>query len=270
MNNFIQRTMSSVVFVLVVALAVFVHPMVFTVVFGVFCGWATLEFHKIVGSGRVEKGVSFALSTILFVSMRFIESEHFSLIIGLYGAMLLCGLAAVIWVRPMQFLSYEGGILISQVWIALPFSLLHYMNESSTFPPYFVMAFFIVIWCNDVGGYCVGSVTSKLRGGNHKMCVAVSPNKSWEGFIGGLLMALCGGYICSLFFCSYPVLKWLILSVIIVFCGVLGDLSESCLKRTVGIKDSGFFLPGHGGVLDRFDSLLFAAPAVVICMRWLS
>ncbi len=97
----------------------------------------------------------------------------------------------------------------------------------------------------------------------------VSPKKSWEGLIGGIVFALVAGYIFSLFVTEYTWCQWLIIAFTISVFGTLGDLMESLLKRTLGVKDSGKFLPGHGGVLDRFDSILLAAPVVYLVILWL-
>ena len=120
-----------------------------------------------------------------------------------------------------------------------------------------MLAIFVFLWCSDTGAYCTGSLIGK-----HKLFPRISPAKSWEGSVGGAVVAL----IASQVFYSYapfitPV-EWAIFALVVVVFGTWGDLIESLLKRQIGIKDSGHILPGHGGMLDRFDSSLLAIPAV--------
>lgn len=141
------------------------------------------------------------------------------------------------------------------LYVALPLALLLYV-ESLPLGNCLVLAFFIIIWASDTGAYLVG-----VFFGKHKMFERISPKKTWEGFFGGLCFALMTGYVFHQFgLIEWTLEKWLYVSVTIFVFGVLGDLVESLFKRSLGIKDSGHFLPGHGGVLDRFDSALIAAP----------
>jgi phosphatidate cytidylyltransferase len=131
------------------------------------------------------------------------------------------------------------------------------------------MSVFIFLWANDTGAYCAGSLF-----GRHKLFPRVSPGKTWEGSIGGAVIVLIIAAVISYFAGSdaslstlnaqLSTLKWLGLGLVVVFFGTWGDLVESLFKRTLGIKDSGNILPGHGGMLDRFDSSLMAIPAAVI------
>jgi phosphatidate cytidylyltransferase len=138
------------------------------------------------------------------------------------------------------------------------------------------LALFIIIWLNDSGAYIVGSLMAKRKKGNHKMFPRVSPAKSWEGLIGGFIFDLVAGYVfyqigwtTGLTLTAYPLLNSLLFALTIGIFGTLGDLIESLFKRTLGVKDSGKFLPGHGGVLDRFDSLLLAVPVVYLLFVYL-
>ena len=148
--------------------------------------------------------------------------------------------------------------------LAWPLSLMNQileMGEWST-TRYILLALFVCIWANDSGAYCVGSLIGK-----HKMIPRVSPGKSWEGLVGGFIFSLIAGYIFSIFVKEYSLLQWLIIAFTISVFGTLGDLVESMIKRSVGVKDSGKFLPGHGGVLDRFDSILLATPGLWLLLQ---
>lgn len=156
-----------------------------------------------------------------------------------------------------------GRYFQALVMIALPFGCMALMSSSH---PYYLLALFVSVWVNDTGAYLVGMATSHLPGGNHKMFVRVSPKKSWEGLVGGVLFNLVAGYV----FYRAGWIGGLWQSMVFVLTasvfGTLGDLMESLMKRTVGVKDSGRFMPGHGGVLDRFDSMLLAAPVSALLM----
>jgi phosphatidate cytidylyltransferase len=130
-----------------------------------------------------------------------------------------------------------------------------------------LLALFVFIWVNDTGAYLIGSWLGK-----HRLFERISPKKSWEGFFGGLIFTLAASLLVAHFFpAAFPYagmsaiaayFHWLVIAAIIVVFGVYGDLLESLLKRNLNIKDSGHFLPGHGGILDRFDAALLAAPMV--------
>jgi phosphatidate cytidylyltransferase len=168
--------------------------------------------------------------------------------------------------------------MMSQMYIALPFSclaILAFRGYADTGMVVYNMllpvSIFVFLWINDTGAYCTGSLL-----GRHKLFPRVSPGKSWEGSVGGavlvLLVAVLMSYIdennlLSSFGCmptGLSLFEWMGLGLIVVIFGTLGDLVESLFKRTLGIKDSGNILPGHGGMLDRFDSSLMAIPAAVV------
>ena len=150
---------------------------------------------------------------------------------------------------------------LSQLYAALPFALL---NILTTFGPgaynYIMpLSIFIFLWCSDSGAYFVGSAI-----GRRKLFERISPKKSWEGSIGGGVLALVAAYILSLYYPTLGTFEWMGMAAIVVVTGTWGDLIESCMKREMGIKDSGNILPGHGGILDRFDSAILAIPSVVV------
>lgn len=152
---------------------------------------------------------------------------------------------------------------LSQIYAALPFALLNLLSTvgatGSTYNYALPLAIFVFIWCNDTGAFFVGCSI-----GRHKMWERISPKKTWEGFAGGTTVALIAGYVMSMFFPQLNAWQWMGMAAVVVAASTLGDLIESCMKREMGIKDSGNILPGHGGILDRFDSTLLAAPCVLI------
>jgi phosphatidate cytidylyltransferase len=153
--------------------------------------------------------------------------------------------------------------LTAIIYIAVPFGLMMYFFDSMVISGSYhygiVLGFLVILWLNDTGAYFVGSMFGK-----HKLFERISPGKTWEGSIGGAFFALLTAWGLSFIFKQLDVLQWLMLAVIIVISGSLGDLVESMMKRSLGIKDSGTILPGHGGLLDRFDAVLLSAPFVFV------
>ncbi|VAW16521.1 Phosphatidate cytidylyltransferase [hydrothermal vent metagenome] len=134
--------------------------------------------------------------------------------------------------------------------------------KENDFAKLLIMGVFILIWVNDTFAYIVGKTL-----GRHKLYPAVSPKKTIEGTLGGFIFALVAAYVMGLYDSFLNTPQWMILAAVIVIAGSLGDLVESKLKRAAGVKDSGAILPGHGGMLDRLDSLVFAAPFAYLTLN---
>ncbi len=149
--------------------------------------------------------------------------------------------------------------ILGLVYIVIPFVMMtsFFNTETSTLLPELLIGFFIILWFNDVFAYIVGSLLGKI-----KLYEKISPKKTWEGTIGGIILSMLSAYFLSLLFLSINLTNWLIIGLLISIFATLGDLTESMFKRQAGVKDSGNIMPGHGGILDRFDGLLLAAPAI--------
>jgi phosphatidate cytidylyltransferase len=166
---------------------------------------------------------------------------------------------------------YNIGIVIfSFYYPVLPFVLLYQLITKSTFPlgdiftggsftPNIVAGTLFLTWANDTFAYLIGSKIGKTP-----LLPRISPKKTWEGTIGGAVMCMITGVVISYFFKELSLVNWIIVGAIVATFGTLGDLIESMLKRSVGVKDSGSFMPGHGGFLDRFDAFIFAVPFVYL------
>lgn len=153
--------------------------------------------------------------------------------------------------------------VLSQVYAALPFALLNILAIGENGYSYLLpLSIFIFIWSNDTGAFCFGCMLGK-----HKMFERVSPKKTWEGFAGGAFTAIVAGAILSNFSDIMNIYQWAGMALTVVATATLGDLIESSMKREMQIKDSGNMLPGHGGILDRFDSTLLAVPGVIIYLN---
>jgi len=160
-----------------------------------------------------------------------------------------------ITVAPFTNIAYT---LAGLVFVTIPFTFFHalvYVAGAYNF--HFALGFLLMLWANDTGAYLVG-----MSIGRHKLFERHSPKKTWEGFFGGVIIAACVGYLLSRYFTELGWQHWVVMAVLIGFFGTIGDLIESMFKRSINIKDSGGILPGHGGLLDRFDGFLLAAPIV--------
>ena len=170
--------------------------------------------------------------------------------------------------QPIANISYT---IMGIIYVAVPFTLLHELSYykdfqfTTTYNYHIMLGYFFVLWANDTGAYLVGRSIGKT-----KLFERISPKKTWEGSIGGAILGLGIGYVNSLLFDDLNLITWLGLALIVVIFGSLGDLVESLFKRSLNIKDSGKLLPGHGGVLDRFDGIFISAPLVYTYLKLLT
>ena len=284
MSNLVQRTIFGALYVAVVVAAILVHPLLFAGVFLIVSTLAVRECHILMQDdrhirwiGMVLNVLLFAHTTLLFVLRDSAWLGHWwhdvFLATGIAYAGVIIGalISELLLAGQSQPAKHWGDLLAGQVMVALPFSC---MLMLQAFDKWILLAVFVLLWMNDTAAYCVGSLTAKLPQGNHKMAPYVSPKKSWEGLFGGALFTIATtlllahlGWLDSLTAGATDTAATLIVigfGVLAVVGGTFGDLMESLMKRSIGVKDSGAFLPGHGGVLDRFDSLLLAAPLLLL------
>ncbi len=269
MNNLIKRTLSGALFVLIIIGAILLNQYVFAVVFALISGFSLYEFHKITNNNadvNVNKWASMLGGVLLFICSFLYASDRLpSIVFLLYGVYLIAIVTSELYRRKNNAIHNWAYFFLGQAIIALPFSLLNFILFIHNYQPFILLSVFITIWVNDTGAYLTG-----VNFGKHRLFKRISPKKSWEGFIGGALFALLSGYVFSqLIPVEISLINWIVISEIIVLFSTFGDLNESLLKRTIGVKDSGNFMPGHGGLLDRFDSMLLAAPAVFIYLSLL-
>ena len=277
MNNFITRTLSAIVYaglvigsILVQPLCFGGHPLLFGVLFMIVSTLAVREFHALVGSDIKTTTYAMISNALLYTTLYFLFFGDWiwrGLLLA-YVAVMLLALITHLFRPQVQPIHSWGNLCAGQLMIALPFAL---MNGVLMHSKWLMLAVFILLWVNDSGAYIVGSLMAKRKGGNHKMFPRVSPAKSWEGLIGGFVFDLIAGYV---FFRvgwmgDMTLMNSLLFALAGGVFGTLGDLMESLFKRTIGVKDSGKFMPGHGGVMDRFDSLLLAVPVVYFLFVYL-
>lgn len=276
MKELLTRTLFGAIYAGVVVGSILWDATIFGIVFMIVTALAVKEYHTLVQNSVKQTAYAMAASVLLFAFVFFSYTAvqwSFYILFGYVVVMILSMLHEVI--RPNnQTLSHWGHLCSSQLMIALPFSL---MTAVLMEDKYLLLALFILVWANDSGAYLLGSLTARSKNGNHKMCPAISPKKSWEGLIGGIILSVAAacvfhqvGWTSSIQLTAYPWLNSILLALVVSVFSTLGDLMESQMKRTLGVKDSGKFMPGHGGVLDRFDSLLLVTPVVYFLFIYLA
>ena len=265
MSEFVKRTLSGTVFVGCIVACVLSHFWALAGLLLLITVLAVDEFHRLVKSPRSLR-IYAALCAVLIWSVAAFHTYPWMPALALaYLALLIVSMLDEIWNLSGQPLQNWGNMLISQVMIAMPLSTMLFLERLDK---WLLLALFVLIWVNDTGAYCVGTMTAKRPQGNHKMTPHISPKKSWEGLIGGVVFCLVAA--CILAACGWfdiianqrTYLVAILFGVFTSLFATMGDLMESLFKRSIGVKDSGRFLPGHGGVLDRFDSILLAAPLI--------
>ena len=229
-SNFIKRAITGILFVAILVGCILYNSFSFGILFMAISALTIYEFGQLVNSRAEGANVN-------------------KTIIMLGGAYL--------------FLAVMGFCIdAADSKIFIPYLLLAFHNDpeysSVSYNPILPLSIFIFLWLSDTGAYCVGSLIGK-----HRLFERISPKKSWEGSIGGGVVAIGASFILAHYFTIMSMWEWAGLALVVVIFGTWGDLTESLLKRQLHVKDSGTILPGHGGMLDRFDSALMAIPAAV-------
>lgn len=280
MKNLITRAITGLVFVVVLVGGLLFSMYSFCVLFAIIAAAAVWEYtlliNKIPGV-RINSLMSTVASVCLFLGVfAFTCNMGGGGVFLPYVLLIIYMLISELYLkRPHPLLNWAYTML-GQMYIALPLSMLSLLavqheGDGAFYVPIYPLSVFIFIWCSDTGAYCCGRLFGK-----HKLFERVSPHKTWEGSIGGGLLALIVAVV--LFYVIHQpfvgkmeasgtaleLFEWVGLALVVVVFGSWGDLVESLLKRQLGVKDSGNILPGHGGILDRFDSSLMAIPAAVI------
>ena len=280
MKNFIVRTITAVFFVAAIV-SCFLRPEAMLLLFGLVTGLTIWEFTGLVnerGGISVNQLISTVAGVYFFLAMGGYNSGLTPASVFIpYLITLIYLFVAELYLKQEDPVNDWAYTMMSQLYIALPFSLLSVLAFQSdgegihyvwTIP----LSVFVFLWINDTGAYLCGSLLGK-----HKLFPRISPGKSWEGSIGGgilvIVVAVLAWHLSELYGenpLGLNALEWAGLGLTVVIFGTWGDLVESLFKRTLGIKDSGNILPGHGGMLDRFDSSLLAIPAAVAYLYTLS
>jgi len=269
MKNFVVRLITGVLFVAIMVGAILYNPLSFGFLFALITALSAFEFGVLInntGEAYISKILSSLGAAYLFLAFMSYGMGTSGMKIFLpYLVFFLFVIIRELYLKRENPLGNWAYTMLSQMYIGLPFALLNLIafqhdniSGSVSYNPIFPLSLFVFIWLNDTGAYCVGTLLGK-----HRLFERISPKKSWEGSIGGGIVCILAGLALGYFFPFMTYLEWTGMAITVVVFGTWGDLVESLLKRQLGIKDSGNFLPGHGGFLDRFDSSLLAIPATV-------
>lgn len=274
MKNLITRALTGIIFVAVMVGGILYHPLSCALLFMFITILTTWEFTGLINKHanvQVSRLIATTASWVLFAAFfaYALGSSRAGLLFALWWLNIAYILISELYLKRVNPLNNWAYALMSQLYIALPFALLSQLLfvqdkaplEVETFSragAFLILSIFIFLWCSDTGAYCCGSLF-----GRHKLFPSVSPGKTWEGSLGGGVLTLAVSQLLAHYEPLLTPLQWAGFALVVVVFGTWGDLVESLLKRRLGIKDSGNILPGHGGMLDRFDSSLLAIPAVV-------
>lgn len=276
-KNLIIRAITGAVFVAIMVVGISFRPDVMILLFAAITGLTIWEFTGLVNQSEnvaVNRFISTAAGIYFFLAVAgYCSGLTPSVAFVPYLLTVVYLLVSELYLKQTNPINNWAYTMLSQMYIALPFSMINVLAFRSTpdgnvtFEWLLPLSLFIFLWTNDTGAYCSGSLL-----GRHKLFPRISPGKSWEGSIGGAVFVMIAAAI--IYFLNVgqtdglvagmPLWQWLGLGLVVVVFGTWGDLVESLFKRTLGIKDSGNILPGHGGMLDRFDSSLMAIPAAVV------
>jgi phosphatidate cytidylyltransferase len=273
MSNLLQRIITGVLGAAGMLTAIWFSFETFALIFFIATVFSSIEYHQLLKKSGIATNALAGIIGSVGIYLLFVLNAHKQLV----PTSILLGATCVLFMiymlielfsvneQPLTRIAYT---IFGIMYVSVPFGLLTLIPwnyNALTFagtPVYqfeIIFAILFLIWANDVGAYFVGKFLGK-----HKLFERISPKKTWEGSVGGLLTAILFTYLLYTYFGLFSVPKWMGLCVVTVISGSLGDLVESMIKRTLNVKDSGTLLPGHGGFLDRFDALIFAIPFIYL------
>ena len=267
MSNLATRIVTGLSFVAVVIAGLYIHPIGLLVLFGVVTALGVWEYVGLIGQFEVNKhhkerrekavitiwGVAVYL-LISLIGMGLLDAKYLMLLMPVLFALFIKELYAH---APSPFIRLSLN-LSGIIYIAIPCALINVIaNAGDVFAPNRIFGILLLIWANDTMAYFTGRQFGKTP-----LFKRISPKKTWEGSLGGAIGTLIVAFALSRIFDDFSMPVWFGIAVITTVFGTIGDLVESMLKRSLSIKDSGTILPGHGGILDRFDAILFSVPFV--------
>ena len=268
MRKLSKRALSGFVFVSVLIFSILYSKITFISLFFILMIFCLYEFQKMI---KLKSLFPYLIGALLFVFGNILNVEDLpSIIIFEYVGVALfltifMSFASILFAKKEEVISHLGKIFLSIIYIVVPFTLIvqiPFLNASFNYINTTILGVFILIWVNDSFAFLIGK-----NFGKNKLLERISPNKTIEGFLGGMVFTFIASFILANQFNSLSQTQWVVIAGIVSIFGVLGDLIESMFKRQAGVKDSSNFIPGHGGFLDRFDSVIFAAPFIFIYLQ---
>ncbi len=263
MNESLTRSISGVVYVILLIAATMFSQYTFLILFGTFLFIATTEFCDLT---NLNKTNAIAISAILFFLFSFFETSFTTKNLLILGTLFVSlKLIYLLFSKSSLKLDKTSKYVYLIGYIILPIIILTKIPTNifgKTFKPEMIISIFILIWTNDTFAYIVGKSIGK-----NKLFESISPKKTIEGFLGGLFFAGIAGVLIAIYFVPMPIYFWIIIAIIVGIFGTIGDLIESKFKRNADVKDSGTIMPGHGGILDRIDSVIFVAPFIFLFLQ---
>lgn len=267
----LQRAVSGLVFIAILISATLYHPYSFIALFLFLLFVAVFEYKKL---SKTKDNYLYVLALSSFVTTLFhlellpcpVEKSKIMALNVL--VLFLVFLFSLFDVKKFDPFKRLGKLFLGYIYAILPFTFIvsiPFLNEGGEYKGTTVLGCLILIWSSDTFAYLTGMTIGKT-----KLLERISPKKTIEGFVGGVVATLVIGYFLGNFFPQYTNIQWLLIAMVVAVFGTLGDLVESMFKRASGIKDSGNLIPGHGGVLDRFDSLIYAAPFLYVLLEFFS
>lgn len=276
-SNLVLRTVSGLIFIAILIGLPFIGESMFIILFFAI-GLSTISelVNLINKSGKAKLNsfmplLGFVAIAALFGAVREDNLKYAVISILFFALYIIFAFTVELYRKKKDAVSNLAYLAFTQLYVALPFGIIQVLpfvplqGSVPEYSPLLPLAMFAFIWSTDTGAFCVGSLIGK-----HKLFPRISPNKSWEGAVGGVVIAMVAGYVFSIFFDIMNIYQWIGFAFVVAVSGIFGDLVESMLKRTWGIKDSGSIMPGHGGFLDRFDSSLFAIPVSALYLYLLT
>ena len=274
LKNLLVRTVSGVVLAVVVLGAIVWSQWSFGLLLALLTVVGMREFYALAeAQGARPQRIVGLVTGVVLLALNFAFICDDIQILGRESRVFAAGLAFLLLLLPVMFicelyrrrehpLTNIATTLLGVIYVAMPFSVMCYFPiiASDVWSPWVMIFYIFIIWANDVFAYLVG-----MSLGRHRLCERLSPKKSWEGFFGGVIGAVILGLVAARVLGGSEA-AWAGLALVAAITGVLGDLVESMFKRAAGVKDSGSLIPGHGGVLDRFDAMLLSAPFVFVYM----
>ncbi len=263
-NNLITRSITGLIFIAIVISSIFLHTYIFAVLFllvtliGIGELLNASKFYSNISINKVLAYVSGGVTYLIISAnaQQLIETKWLLLIILLLPIIMIFELYRK---KSNPFLNIAYTFLPT-FYIAIPLGILNYMQIEANGK--ILLAFFVTIWASDTFAYCVGTLMGK-----HRLFERISPKKSWEGSIGSAIITIGISLFYNQIFGELNMWQWSIFALIAIVTATFGDLVESLFKRSVEIKDSGNILPGHGGILDRFDAVLLSSPFIFVFLQ---